>query len=135
MMLIWHTVFDGTLQSLTGSLQGRITYREIPVVITGNRYAEYMTFVCFGYIISLFYQHSKCCFNPCNVYRELPSHITGFEGLLWYPVIFTGSLQGRIDLQGNPCSHYRERVYSAAIDALLTHKFVKFYLVNNLVPE
>ena len=30
-----------TLQSLTGSLQGRITYREIPVVITGNRYAEY----------------------------------------------------------------------------------------------
>ena len=30
-----------TLQSLTGSLKGRITYREIPVVITGNRYAEY----------------------------------------------------------------------------------------------
>ena len=35
-----------TLQSLTGSLQGRITYREIPVVIAigmvGNRYAEYI---------------------------------------------------------------------------------------------
>ena len=28
-------------QSLTGSLHDRITYREIPVVITGNRYAEY----------------------------------------------------------------------------------------------
>ena len=29
------------LQSFTGKLQGRITYREVPVVITGNRYAEY----------------------------------------------------------------------------------------------
>ena len=38
----WFIVYQfGTLQSLTGSLQGRITYREIPVVITGNRYAEY----------------------------------------------------------------------------------------------
>jgi hypothetical protein len=29
------------LQSLTGSLQGRITYKEIPVVITGNGFEEY----------------------------------------------------------------------------------------------
>ena len=38
--------------------------------------------------------------------------ITGFEGLPPIPVMFTGSLQGRIDLQGNPCTHYRERVCS-----------------------
>ena len=46
------------------------------------------------------------------MYRELQIHTTGFEGLLWYPVIFTGSLQGRITTQGDPCSHYREWVCS-----------------------
>ena len=40
---------------------------------------------------------------------------TDFEGLLWYPVIFTGSLQGRISTQGVPCNVYRERVCSAWI--------------------
>ena len=37
---------------------------------------------------------------------------TELEGLLWYPVIFTGSLQGRITTQGDPCNLYRERVCS-----------------------
>ena len=31
--------------------------------------------------------------------------ITGFEGLPPIPVMFTGSLQGRIDLQGFPVSY------------------------------
>ena len=33
---------------------------------------------------------------------------TGFKGLPSIPVMFTGSLQGRIDLQGVPCKPYRE---------------------------
>jgi hypothetical protein len=37
---------------------------------------------------------------------------TELEGLLWYPVIFTGSLQGRITTQGDPCNLYREGVCS-----------------------
>ena len=37
---------------------------------------------------------------------------TELEGLLWYPVIFTGSLQGRISTQGDACNLYRERVCS-----------------------
>ena len=41
-MYFWSVIlFSATLRSLRGSLQGKITYREIPVVITGNRYAEY----------------------------------------------------------------------------------------------
>jgi hypothetical protein len=32
--------------------------------------------------------------------------------LLSYPVIFTGSLQGRITTQGDPCNLYREGVCS-----------------------
>ena len=32
--------------------------------------------------------------------------------MLWYPVIFTGSLQGRITTQGVPCNLYREGVCS-----------------------
>ena len=39
---------------------------------------------------------------------------TELEGLLWYPVIFTGSLQGRISTQGDPCNLYRERVCSVS---------------------
>ena len=38
--------------------------------------------------------------------------ITGFEGLPSIPVMFTGSLQGRIDLQGVPCKPYRVWVCS-----------------------
>ena len=49
------------------------------------------------------------------MYRELSIHSTGFEGLLQYPVIFTGSLQGRITSQGDPCSHYRDWVCSEHI--------------------
>ena len=37
---------------------------------------------------------------------------TGFEGLPSIPVMFTGSLQGRIDLQGVPCKLYRVWVCS-----------------------
>ena len=37
---------------------------------------------------------------------------TELEGLLWYPAIFTGSLQGRITTQGDPCNLYREGVCS-----------------------
>ena len=33
--------------------------------------------------------------------------------MLWYPVIFTGSLQDRISTQGDPCHLYREWVCSA----------------------
>ena len=47
------------LQSLTGSLQGRITYREIPVIITGNRYAEYN--------FCLFWLHFFPCFNNIEI--------------------------------------------------------------------
>ena len=32
--------------------------------------------------------------------------------MLWYPIIFTGSLQGRITTQGVPCNLYREGVCS-----------------------
>ena len=32
--------------------------------------------------------------------------------MLWYPVIFTGSLQGRITTQGDPCNLHREGVCS-----------------------
>ena len=55
------------------------------------------------------------------MYREQPSHTTGFEGLLWYPVVFTGSLQGRITSQGDPCSHYREWVCSEHILKTTSH--------------
>ena len=41
-----------------------------------------------------------------------PFLITGFEGLPPIPVMFTGSLQGRIDLQGVPCKPYRVWVCS-----------------------
>ena len=34
-----------------------------------------------------------------------PFLITGFEGLPPIPVMFTGSLQGRIDLKGFPISY------------------------------
>jgi hypothetical protein len=37
---------------------------------------------------------------------------TGFEGLPQIPVMITGSLQGRIDLQGVPCKPYRVWVCS-----------------------
>jgi hypothetical protein len=40
---------------------------------------------------------------------------TELEGLLWYHVIFTGSLQGRITTQGDPCNLYREGVCSVAL--------------------
>ena len=46
------------------------------------------------------------------MYRKLSINTTGFEGLLLYPVIFRGSLQGRITTQGDPYSHYREWVFS-----------------------
>ena len=82
-----------TLQSLTGSLQGRITYREIPVVITGNRYAEYN--FCWFWLhnfpvlitLNLVLQGLKGCFDTLYslqgqyrvelTYREIPVVITG----------------------------------------------------------
>ena len=54
------------------------------------------------------------------MYRKLPINTTGFEGLLWYPVIFTGSLQGRITSQGDPCFHYRKWVCSVNNSGLTT---------------
>ena len=91
---------------LQGNYRVEFLHREIPVVIPGNEFTE-CNFL-------LFWLHWNCCSISCNVYRELPIHITGFEGLLWYPVIFTGLLQGRITTQGCPCSHYREWVCSVA---------------------
>ena len=41
-----------------------------------------------------------------------PILITGFEGLSPIPVMFTGPLQGKIDLQGVPCKPYRVWVCS-----------------------
>ena len=58
-----------TLQSLTGSLQGRITYREIPVVITGNGFAEYIFF--------LSWLHSSPCFINIQNAALIPVMCTG----------------------------------------------------------
>ena len=104
--------FWWNLQSLTGKLQGRITTQGDPC----SHYREWVYRVQFSSFLvtflSLCYQHWNCCSSSCNMYRELPNHTTGFKGLLWYPVIFTGSLQGRITTQGDPCSHYRDWVCS-----------------------
>ena len=75
-----------------------------------------------------------------------PFLITGFEGLPPIPVMFTGSLQGRIDLQGVPCKPYRVWVCSAGIRFLLyglnsynihivwkcSHTFLHTYVLYNL---
>ena len=95
---------------LQGNYRVELLYREIPVIIT---------FFCFGYISFTVLKHWNCCSSSCNVYRELPSHTTGFEGLLWYPVIFAESLQGRITTQEDPCSHYREWICSECLDMFL----------------
>ncbi len=57
---------------------------------------------------------------------------TELEGLLWYPVIFTGSLQGRITTQGDPCNRYREWVCSV-VKGLRVQKWL---LINWLkIPQ
>ena len=53
---------------------------------------------------------------------------TEVEGLLWYPVISTGSLQGRICTQGDPCNLYRERVCSDTLVFSFLHNFSIYYL-------
>ena len=56
---------------------------------------------------------------------------TELEGLLWYPVIFTGSLQGRITTQGDPCNLYRERVCSVFQNCIKIINKV-FFLIKQL---
>ena len=79
---------------LQGIYRVELLHREIPVIITGNEFAEYN--------FLLFWLHAfpwNCCSSSSNVYRKLPNHTTGSEGLLWYPVIFRGSLTGGITTQ------------------------------------
>ena len=64
-----YTLLHTSLQSLTGSIQGRITYREIPVVITGNRYAEYN--------FCLFWLHFFPCFNNIEIVALVSVMCTG----------------------------------------------------------
>ena len=78
-----------------------LLHREIPVVIIGNEFTEYNFFFCFGCIyfpvlikdllIALWADWKVFSFDTieivaqnssCNVYKKLPTHTKGFEGLL-----------------------------------------------------
>ena len=66
-------------------------------------------------------------FLETKVHRDLPVLVTFFnvsnalfERLLCNPVIFIGSLQGRITTQGDPCNLYREEVCSVALGEHMT---------------
>ena len=65
----WSLLILNALQSLTGSLQGRITYREIPVLITGNEFTEYS--------FLLFWLHFFPCFNNIEIVALVPVMCTG----------------------------------------------------------
>ena len=80
-MTLWNRAM-WTLQSLTGKLQGRITTQGDPC----SHYKEWVYRVQLSLVLvtflSLFYKHCNCCSCSFNVYRKLPIHTTGFEGLL-----------------------------------------------------
>ena len=50
--------------------------------------------------------------------------------MLWCPVIFTGSLQGRISTQGDPCNLYRERVCSEFICYQIFSQFLWLFFLT-----
>ena len=54
------------------------------------------------------------------------------EGLLWYPVIFTGFLQGRITTQGGPCNRYSEWVCSEQISKDIPIRYTVFAFKNSI---
>ena len=97
---------------LQGNYRVELLHREIPVFITGNEFTEYN--------FLLFWLHFFPCFNNIEIVALVPVMCTGncqfilqgLKGCFKYPVIFTGSLQGRITTQGDPCSHYWEWVCS-----------------------
>ena len=60
---------------------------------------------------------------------------TELEGLLWYPVIFTGSLQGRITTQGDPCNLYRERVCSVCMQTSRKRKCCNCLVVSKELSQ
>ena len=77
-----------------------------------NRYGPVV--VCFCFDFHDFFSFYRVQWTGISLYWLQLFYVptTELEGLLWYPVIFTGSLQGRITTQGDPCNLYRERVCS-----------------------
>ena len=89
---------------LQGNYRVELLHREIPQVITGNEFTKYS--------FLLFWLHFFPCFDNIEIVALDPVICTGncqfiLQGLKSC-AIFTGSLQGRITSQGDPCSHYRE---------------------------
>ncbi len=85
-------------------------YREIPVHWTGM----HPVMCVFVLIFMIFFSFYRVQWTGISLYWLQFFYVptTELEGLLWYPVIFTGSLQGRITTQGDPCNRYREWVCS-----------------------
>ena len=80
-----------------------------------NRYGPVV--VCFCFDFHDFFSFYRVQWTGISLYWLQFFYVptTELEGLLWYPVIFTGSLQGRITTQGDPCNLYREGVCSVLI--------------------
>ncbi len=94
-----------------------------------NRYAPCN--VCFCFDFHDFFSFYRVQWTGISLYWLQFFYVptTELEGLLWYPVIFTGSLQGRITTQGDPCNLYRERVCSALVQGSTTSP--KYFVINS----
>ena len=81
--------------------------------------------VCFCFDFHDFFSFSMVQWTGISLCILQLFHVptTVLEGLLWYPVIFTESLQGRITTQGDPCNLYREGVCSVVFIVLGMYNF------------
>ena len=95
-VLFWQffgQVVSTALQSLTGSLQGRFTYREIHVVIAGNRFAEYTFFLFWSHSFPCFINIQNAASIPVMCTGNCPIILQGLKGCFNPPVLYTVAFQ------------------------------------------